>query len=351
MDVNIYRIIFLILIILFILEDYLKKSKKIYKFFKVISIIILILLVGCRGIIARDDKMYFDIFEYVPKIYELSFHYLELERVEMGYTILNSMVKTFTENYKIIFFIVALISFINLYIFINYFSNYFFYSIAFYYCRWLFLKEFTQVRSALACSFFYIGLIFLYKKKYLYYFFCILLGGVFHKAILFCLIFPLFIYFYQKKYINKIVYILIIFLPFINTKIILNNILLKMKLIDPVYLIGEYSKRQSYIGIYYSLFSLMILYFFNKKLKKIEKYNFLKRIYIFSIFISSSLFYYGDITGRLSSFFNVEFLLHDKVLKIFKNKILIKIIMVIFLILMYKINFTNRLEYEYWNYF
>ena len=99
MDVNIYRIIFLILIILFILEDYLKKSKKIYKFFKVISIIILILLVGCRGIIARDDKMYFDIFEYVPKIYELSFHYLELERVEMGYTILNSMVKTFTENY------------------------------------------------------------------------------------------------------------------------------------------------------------------------------------------------------------------------------------------------------------
>ena len=124
-----------------------------------------------------------------------------------------------------------------------------------------------------------------------------------------------------------------------------------MKLIDPIYLIGEYSKRQSYVGIYYSFFFLIILCFFSKKLKKIDKYKFLKEVYIFSAFISSSLFYYGEIAGRLSSFFNIEFLLHDKILKIFKNKILIKIIMVIFLILMYKVNFTNRLEYEYWEYF
>lgn len=351
MNINIYRIIFLILIMLFILEDYLKNNKKIYKILKFISIMMVISLVGFRGIIARDDRAYFKIFEYVPKIYKLSFHYLELERVEIGYTILNSIVKTFTENYKVMFFIVALISLVNLYIFINYFSNYFFYSIAFYYCRWLFLKEFTQLRSALACSFFYIGLILLHKKKYIYYFLSIIIGGLFHKAILFCLIFPLFIYFYKKKCINKLVYILIILLPFINTKIILNNILLKMKLIDPIYLIGEYSKRQSYIGVYYFFFFLIILYFFSKKLKKIDKYKFLEEVYIFSVFISSSLFYYGEIAGRLSSFFNVEFLLHDKILKIFKNKILIKIIMVIFLILMYKVNFTNRLEYEYWEYF
>ena len=165
MDVNIYRIIFLILIILFILEDYLKKNKEIYKFFKIISIIILIFLVGCRGIIARDDSAYFKIFEYVPKIYELSFHYLELERVEIGYTILNSMVKTFTENYKIIFFIVALISFINLYIFINYFSNYFFYSIAFYYCRMAIFKRIYSGQKCISMFVFLYRIDFFISKK------------------------------------------------------------------------------------------------------------------------------------------------------------------------------------------
>ena len=348
---NVYRIIFLFLIVLFLLEDKIRKSQKTYKVYKILSIIILILLVGLRGDIARDDIMYIEIFKRIPSIFNLGIECIKNERVEFGYIILNSIVKTFSENYNLLFLIVAIISFTNLYIFINYFSSYYFYSLAFYYTRWMFLKEFTQIRSALACSFFYVGLIFLEKKKYYKYIIFVIIGSIFHKSILFCVSYPIFLYFVKNKKIEKIIYGSILLLPMINTKEILNKILLNLKLVHPTYLIGYYSSRNSYIGVYYSILFLILLVILNKKLKKIKKYNFLKELYIYSVFISSSLFYYGDITGRLSSFFNVEFLLQDKMLKIFKNKLLIKFLMIIFLILLYKSNFTNRLENEYLPYF
>lgn len=345
---NIYRLVFLILIVFFIFEEYLKKKKEIYKTTKFLSVFILILVAGLRSSNVIDGKMYFNIFKNVPSLFDLTIEYLKKERVENGYVILNSIVKLFTENYHWAFFIVATITLINLYFFINYFSEAFFCSLIFYYTRWFYLKEYSQSRNALACSFFYVGLIFLEKKKYYKYCLLVILGGMFHKSIFFCLTFPVFKYFFEQKnyekIYRKIIYLLIFILPLINTKEILNKILIKYNLVKKAYLTGYYSSRKTYIGVFYSLGFLLIILFLNKKLKQTKKYEFLKSIYVYSVFITSSLFYYGDITGRLSSFFNVEFLLQDKILKIYKNKTLIKILMILFLIFLYKLNVVNRLE-------
>lgn len=345
---NIYRVVFLLLTIFFLFEEYLKKKKKLYKCIQYLSLIILILVAGLRSLNVIDGPMYFDIFKNVPPIFELSMEYLKRERIENGFIILNSMIKTFTSNYHWAFFIVALITLMNIYFFINYFSQNFFCSLIFYYTRWFYLKEYTQSRNALACSFFYIGLIFLEKKKYFKYYLLIFLGGLFHKSIFFCMTFPIFKYFLEKKkYENlnkKIIYILIFILPFINIKEILNKILLKYNLISTTYLTGYYSAKQTYIGVFYSIFFLVVILILDIKLKKIKNYIFLKKLYLYSIFIGNILFYYGAISGRLSSFFNVEFLLQDKILKIIKNKMIIKFFMILFLIFLYKINIVNRLE-------
>lgn len=167
---------------------------------------------------------------------------------------------------------------------------------------------------------------------------------MFHKSIFFCLIFPIFKYCFERKKIKKVIYSLICIFPYVNTKEMLNKFLLKFKIIHVTYLIGYYSKRDSYLGILYSYIFLIIILILNKRLKKLKKYSFLKKIFIFSIFINSALFYYGSIAGRLSSFFNIEFLLQDKILKVLKNKIFIKICMILFLIILYKLNIVDRLE-------
>ena len=155
-------------------------------------------------------------------------------------------------------------------------------------------------------------------------------------------------YFLEKKnYKNlnkKIIYILILILPFIDIKEILNQILLKYHLIASTYLNGYYSTKQTYMAVFYSIFFLVVILVLDSKLKKVKNYIFLKKIYIYSIFIGNVLFYYGAISGRLSSFFNIEFLLQDKILKIIKNKLIVKFFMILFLIFLYKINVVNRLE-------
>lgn len=252
------------------------------------------------------------------------------------------------------FFFIAGISLYNLYKFINFFSVSFFYSLSFYYCRWLFLKEFTQIRSGLACSFLYLALIELYKKNEKKYYFWILIGGMFHKAIFFCLVFPIFLKVMNRdlKFKEKVIYILILITPFINIKNYLNIILMKLG-IHQVYLTGYYSEKDTNIVYYYSIIFLMVLIIFDKKLKSLFKikYIFLKKVYIFSCLIGAILYHYGDIAGRLSSFFNVEFLLQDKLLKLFKNRLILRTILAVLLIGLYYVNFTLRLEIEYWNYF
>lgn len=341
---NIYRLIFIFLIILFLFEDIIRKNKKIYRNLKILVVIIIIFMVGLRGLISFDSGNYYRAFKNIPNLFNLSFAYLDKQVMENGYLILNSFIKTLYFDFWMVFFIVAAISLINISIFINYFSNYFFYSLTFYYIRWLFLKEFTQIRSGLACSFLYLGFIQLHKNKYRNYILLIIIGSIFHKSILFGLTFPIFNYFFNKKYFNKLILVFIFILPFINTKIYFNKILVQLLGENSVYLTGMYSARNDYIGVYYSFLFLVIILLLNYYFEKYSKLKFLRNLFTYSVFINSSLFYYGDICGRLSSFFNVEFVIQDKFLKIFKNKILMKILMVLFLVLLFKVNFINRTE-------
>ena len=347
---NIYRITLFLFLFLFLFEEYLKVNKQMYKYLKILSIILLVILAGCRGVLARDDKMYVDLFNN----FNFSYTFFKESRFEILYLLLNGVIKFFTQNFNFLFFIIALLSLYNVYKFINYFSVSFFYSLTFYYCRWFFTREFTQIRNGLAYSFFCLGLIELYKKNEKKYYFYILVGSLIHKSIFFCMVFPIFIKFLNRhlKSKEKFVYLTILLIPLINTKLFLNKILSALG-VPQDYLIGIFSKKNTDIVYFYSILFLFVLILFDKKLKLLfrMKYIFLKKVYIFSCLTAAILFYYGYIAGRLSSFFNVEFLLQDKLLKLFKHKLILRIILSIFLILLYYINFTLRLEMEYWNYF
>lgn len=123
---NTYRLIFFVLIILFLFEDSVRKNKKIYRNLKILVVIIIIFMVGLRGLISLDSNNYFNIFINIPNLFNLTFDYFDKQVMENGYLCLNSLIKTLGLDFWGVFFIVAVISLINISIFINYFSNYFF---------------------------------------------------------------------------------------------------------------------------------------------------------------------------------------------------------------------------------
>lgn len=349
---NIYRIILLIFLILFLFEDYIKTNKVLYKILKIITILILILLISFKGNIGRDTQMYIKYFENLS----FSIEYWKSTRFEFLFFLINLVIRFFTENVIWLFTFVAIISFINIYIFINYFSISFFYSITFYYCRWFFIKDFSGIRNALASSIFYIALIKLYQSKKKEYYILVIISGLVHKSMFFYLLLPVVCSFVTKR--NKIFYLLIILIPVFyilgNLKEKLNYIFLKLG-IPSAYITGVYSEKDSNIIYIYSILLLVLLLFFNKKLKNKfqQKYIFLKEIYYFSMLVGASLYGYGDLAGRLVAFSNPEFVLQDKLLYLFKNRLLVRFLLIFLLIFLYYINFVVKdgLEAEYLPYF
>ena len=345
---NIYRIILIFLIGMFLCEEYLKKNIVLYSFLKKFTVLVLICLIGFRNGIARDDSAYIEYFVDFKAEYD----YIFCGKFEIFYSLLNGAIKLITHNYRVVFILSAAICMINLYKFISFFSVSFFSSIIFYYCRWLFLRDFTQIRSGIACSFFYLGLIELYKKRKLKFLLYILIGAGFHKAILIGLILPLYLYMVNKfKLFRIVLYISIVTIPLLHLRNFLENFLILCG-IPIVYIKGIYSVSKSNIVYNYSVCFLVVLIIFEKYLYKIKyKFIFLKAIYLLSCFLGAIFLGFGDISGRLASYFNTEFILQDKLLYCLKNKIIYKIIWIIFIVLLYYVNFTKRLEFEYWNYF
>lgn len=222
----------------------------------------------------------------------------------------------------------------------------------------MFLREFTQIRNGLGYSFFLIALIYIHKNRIRKAIFIILLGGAFHKSIYFCLTFIVFKYLLDKKIIKEwFLMILIYIFPFIDLKKWLNVIFINLlgnNYIIRGYVLGKSSTNETDIFVYYSLVFLIILLVFNKKIIKRDNrktYKLLKNSYLYSIFIMTLFFDYGDLRGRLSSFFNTEFVLQERIYSLIKNKLVVKIILVIYLILIYYIVFARRYEQEYLPYF
>lgn len=360
---NIYRFIFSILIILFIFENILKRNKKVYETLKKISILFLILLCTFKGEVGRDTIMYNNIFNSIPiisieNIFEDLNYTITSYRFEYGYLLLNLLIKKFTNNSIILFFIVAMISFVNLKKFLDYFSESYFYSLAFYYARYFFLKEFTQIRNGLAYSFILVSLIHLYEKNKKLFILYVIIAGSFHKSAYFVLSFFIVEKLLDKKIFRRIALILIPIIPFLEMKSIIIKVIkyiVKGKEIYlDAYLTGVFSKASSgYIAIIFSIILLYIFTIFYKKIFYNKKSKFLYKSYLYSVIISALFWGFGDIQGRLASIFNTEFVIVDKVPRIIRNKMCIKVLMILYLVVVYYMCFIKRynLEQEYLPYF
>ena len=231
--------IFFILVLLCFIKI---KNKKVYS---ILIGILLVFVATFRDTTLPDAQNYID---FAENIYEE-------ERYEPITIIIKNISDIFSSNYRIFFFIYALISiFLKIYS-INHISNLIFYSILAYYSILFPIHEMIQIRAALAVSLILISLPYIYHRDKKY-FLIIALSTLAHYSALIAL--PL--YWLNPYNINKKWNYIIILISFLLAffKIVISFLisLIPIPFINNLY--NAYQIQNQIEGIENSIFSLSI---------------------------------------------------------------------------------------------
>lgn len=225
-----FYLIFLLFLTFSVVEfyyyDWLKQRKKIYIGLYILLTFLLILHAGLRGIgIDRDSIMYQEYFMYFSKksYYDLLFN--NDHRVkEIGYLLLNKFFSNKFLNFRFLLFFVSSITIgIKSFAFYKYTDRPVFAAFI-YLATFFYLREYTQIRDAMAVSFMILTTIFFFKKKYLISFVYFLLATSFHNLAL-C-VYPILLmvkYIKENQYYYIGIIIAMLFFYFIDYDYILNN--------------------------------------------------------------------------------------------------------------------------------
>ena len=282
---SIYICFFLICSILILL----KLDKSLFLF--------LVLFSGLRYKTGGDFRSYQKIFE--DPIFAKD------SGIEIGYRVLNIIIKDLNGNIQIIFFIMA---FLTIGILFKCFKNYSlnkYLSIIFYLKSYYIGHNFALIRQGLAVILFFYSWKFIKEKKFFNYILIIFLASSFHRSAL--VLFP-FYFILKKDYSLKsmiiISLIVIIFLKF-NLGYFINYFnsdsvtILKLK----SYIAKNVSTGINLVYLERMFFIILVLYF--KKYITNSFYNIALNSYFFSWIVINILNFNYFLSGRIAMYFTI----------------------------------------------
>lgn len=177
-----------IVIFLFAIKDSLVSVTSILPKYKYTFIFfgVLALIVGIRDMIGGYDVyVYGEFFDNFVQDQITAYFLL----FEPGYVIYNGIVKTFTQNRYIFFFVTSLITYFLFYKNITKYASCVYFSLFILYCK-LFLMSFVYVRQCMAMGIVWLSIPYAIEKERMKFIFFILLGVSFHvSAVIFSLIY------------------------------------------------------------------------------------------------------------------------------------------------------------------
>jgi hypothetical protein len=329
------------------------KGLKRYKLLLLLFITIyLILYTGLRNKgVGPDDISYYTMFMYkTPLLDEWLFGNFTYDIKELymepGYVFINSFLKIFTDDYRILFLTISFIS-IGLAVY-NYFSysKYIFLTLLLFFVHTFLYRDMNQIRAAIAASISLFLISQIYNREHIKVFFTLFIASTFHIASL-VLIFAYilsFIKITRKKVI--IVYIIAIVFGLIGVSQIIINIIpgggfLAMKLYS--YTATErYATAVSLFditNIKNSFILLIIIIFWNKLKNIIPYFSTMVLFYLLAVIIRIAFYDLGVIAARLSTFFGiVEVIIIPYFIYLFKQKIIPIIMIILYAFLMLYLN-------------
>lgn len=208
-----YLIVYFIVFILAIYS--LMTEKKDIKILYIFFSIFIVLFIGLRKHLGGSDyTVYVRYFQNMVTPDKLD-SYSYFIKYQPLYEFLNSFLRIFTNNYYVLFFIIAICT-APVWLILTYkWTRYPFFVILFYFYKTFFYSNFVVMRQLIAMMIFLISIKFLIERKFLKYFILNIIGFLFHSSAI--MMIPL--YFitklkfeeYNFKKILGIIFILIIF--------------------------------------------------------------------------------------------------------------------------------------------
>lgn len=267
-------------------------SKKYTQYLFFIWCIILIFVAGFRFDTA-DYKEYVNLFNWTPDIIDTiinnKWEFFIFTREEIGYLLLNSLVKLFTDESEFLFLSVATISIFLYYKSIKTYAIYPLVSLLIYFSFIYCVKELAQIRQGIAMAFFVYSLRYLINSNFKKYIICIWLAGCFHLSIWAMI----FVYPLRKIKINTInIFVFFMISLLIGLFDIANNIIINLfsnfEIMQRilVYLNSVYLSDSNLYRLYKYLIVFLFLGIFNKSLrKKYRYYDIMMVIFGYGLFI------------------------------------------------------------------
>lgn len=141
-----------------------------------------------RSGVGFDYYSYVDIYKCTPDFFSLLTDYQKmftngLDDIEVGYLLLNSVVKTFVDDFVLVFFAVSIFTFIVYYNAINKMGRFYFASFFIYLSTIFLYKEMGQIRHGIAMAIAFYSIYYLCEGKQIKFIILNVLAVCFHKAV------------------------------------------------------------------------------------------------------------------------------------------------------------------------
>jgi hypothetical protein len=346
----------------FSLTQFTKELKKQKFLFFLFSSIYLVLFTGLRNLgVGADDLPYYEIFlTKTPDFFDwifgsFSYNFTAI-RIELGYLLLNSFIRIFTDEYEVLFLAVALLSVgIASYNYYNY-SKYIFLTLLLFFAHTYLYRDMNQIRAAIASAIALFLIAQIHNRKHFKIYVTFFFMSLFHIASL-SLIIAYFMSFLKiTRNLIILIYSISLFLGFFTISqtllyLIPNGGFLALKL-------QNYTANTHYINsvslfditnIKNSVILLATIVFWNRLEKVTPYFKTLVLFYVIAVSIRIAFWDLGVISARISTFFAiVEVILIPYFIYIFKQKVLIASMIILYGFLMIYLNlFVKAGRYPY----
>lgn len=336
----VYYVVLLFLIVGFIF-DLLKVKGRKYIFR--VNFVILYIFSSIRYMRNSDYVVYKHFFENSRSLLEINTEYLKTNpgNIELGYRILESFVKVFTDNYFIFIILFNIIMFSFLYLGIMQHPNKNI-QLFLYYCFIYLFYGTSVLRQGLVMCIFYYNITNIEKKRVKRYIFWCIISFFFHKVAI--ILIP--IYFLVNRFYSKKIYFIILALSLIIAKdFMIGDIIVILKnhmnnsLINRIYVYyfiksgGKMSQISLIAYLQRTILGMILICFKDKQKNYLNNLLFLAPM---TFLIFSNI---GIIAARISSIFLVTYLSYFATLL---NKINFKKIVLIGYLFIYSIMFFSK---------
>ncbi len=168
----------------FMVASYLEqKSNKNSNDILILSCTVLAFIAGLRDAWSWPDApVYMYSFQQSPSIFDFSFNDIIIGYSEKGFYFLSVLIRTFTDNYHIFFLFISALSFYFLYKDLKELSLYPLIGFCAYVARFLYGRNFIQIRAGIAYVVLMLSIKYIYTKDWKRYFLIVFIAWTLHRS-------------------------------------------------------------------------------------------------------------------------------------------------------------------------